>query len=336
MKIIEGISLKRILLIIFFLLLLPIVSVWIMVTQPILSKSRPSSIEVEKSKLKDHVLTFSQRYHPRNSSNIKNLNLCAEYISEHFKKAGLKTSFQEFTVLDKTYKNVIGFLGPETNERIVIGAHYDSYEDTPGADDNASAVAGLIELAYLFGKEKVGTELEFVAYTLEEPPFFGTSEMGSIFHAKSLHDQKINVKIMIALEMIGYFSDKKNSQSYPLPLLEFYYPNRGNFILLVGRLDQRNITRKIKGFMKGATDLPICSINAPSSIVGIDYSDHSSYWEYGYNAVMITDTAFYRNQQYHKKGDTADRLDYERMGKVVVQVFEGINGILKEMAEQTN
>ena len=127
--------------------------------------------------------------------------------------------------------------------------------------------------------------------------------------------------------MIGYFSNVPDSQSYPVPALKIFYPNKGNFIAIVGRLGQRKIVRKIKGLMKGATDLPVYSVNAPLMVPGIDFSDHRNYWQYGYDAVMITDTAFYRNQEYHKPGDTAEILDYELMGKAVSQVFEAIKGL---------
>ena len=135
--------------------------------------------------------------------------------------------------------------------------------------------------------------IEFVAYTLEEPPFFGTEDMGSAHHAKLLFDRKVRVRCMIALEMIGYFSNAPGSQLFPGPALKIFYPSKGNFIAIVGRLDQRKIVKKIKGLMKGATDLPVYSINAPLIVSGIDYSDHRNYWKYGYEAVMITDTAFY-------------------------------------------
>jgi len=167
-------------------------------------------------------------------------------------------------------------------------------------------------------------------YTLEEPPFFGTEDMGSAHHAKWLHDQKVRVKCMIALEMIGYFSSAADSQLYPIPALKIFYPNKGNFIAIVGRLGQRKIVRKIKGYMKGATDLPVYSFNAPLIVPGIDFSDHRNYWKYGYEAVMITDTAYYRNQEYHEPGDTAERLNYELMGKAVIQVFEAIKGLARQ------
>lgn len=310
-----------------FLLIIPIFSTWILVAQPTFTKNSSSHLTLDSSKLRAHVLKLSKDYFPRSHTNAKNLDRCAEYILAHFKEAGADTSLQEFMVLGKKYQNVIGFFGDKTGERIVIGAHYDARINTPGADDNASGISGLIELAYLIGKEKLNTGIEFVAYTLEEPPFFGTENMGSAHHAKLLHDQKVKIKCMIALEMIGYFSNAPGSQSYPMPALKIFYPSKGNFIAIVGRLDQRKLVKRIKGLMKGATDLPVYSVNAPLIVPGIDFSDHRNYWKYGYDAVMITDTAFYRNQEYHEPGDTAERLNFELMAQAVIQVFEAIKGL---------
>ena len=323
-------SVKRVSFIIFLLLIMPIFITWILVAQPTITKNAPSNLTLDSSRLKAHVLKLTNDYFPRSYRDTENLDQCAEYILAHFKKAGADTSIQEFTVRGKKYQNVIGYFGDKTGERIIIGAHYDAYLNTPGADDNASGISGLIELAYLIGEEKIHADIEFVAYSLEEPPFFGTEDMGSAHHARLLHDRNVRVKCMIALEMIGYFSSEPGSQLYLIPALKIFYPNDGNFIGIVGRLDQIKIVRKIKGLMKGATDLPVYSINAPLIVTGIDFSDHINYWKYGYDAVMITDTAFYRNQEYHKPGDTAERLNYELMAKAVIQVFEAIKGLAGE------
>jgi hypothetical protein len=322
-------NVKRIFLIILSLLIIPIFSTWLLVAQPIFTNNSPSNITLESSRLRSHVLKLSKDYFPRSYTDTKNLDRCAEYILAHFKKAGADTSIQEFTVYGKRYQNVIGFFGDKASERIVIGAHYDAFMNTPGADDNASGISGLIELAYLIGKEKIDAGIELVAYSLEEPPFFGSEDMGSAHHAKLLHDRKVRVKCMIALEMIGYFSSATDSQLYPVPVLKIFYPNKGNFITIVGRLGQRKIVRRIKRHMKGATDLPVYSINAPMIVPGIDFSDHRNYWKQGYDAIMITDTAFYRNKAYHEPGDTAEKLNYELMGKVVIQVLEAIKGLAR-------
>lgn len=318
-------------LIILALLMLSVVMLWIILAQPTMYKNTRSDEKVDIFRLQEHVRVLSEKYHPRDFSHVANLNLCATYIRDHFKSAGAaSTSVQTFSAFGQEYHNVIGFFGSQTHERIVVGAHYDAYGQGPGADDNASGVAGLIEFAYLLGNSPLQGEVELVAYTLEEPPFFGTTQMGSAYHAASLVEQTINVKVVIALEMIGYFTDQKHSQRFPLPLLKVFYPSIGNFIALTGRLDQRPIVKKIKRYMQGTTDLPVYSLNAPSFVPGIDLSDHRNYWDYGYHALMLTDTAFYRNTEYHGAGDTPERLDYTRMAKVVVGLYEAIKKLLEE------
>jgi len=300
--------------------------IWIVVAQPIFSKGgNLSDKNVDPQRLEQHVKMLSREFYPRDYKNMSNLDRCADYIMENFKLAGASDAgFQEFDVMGKRYKNVTAFFDSTSEERIVIGAHYDAFNDTPGADDNASGVAGIIEMARLLSANPLGRDVELVAFVLEEPPFFTTNEMGSFKHAEKLAGEDVQVKLMIALEMIGYFDDAKGSQNYPMPLLKLLYPGRGNYISLVSGLDQRGITRSMKNIMAGATDLPVHSINAPSFIAGIDFSDHRSYWLNGYKGIMVTDTAFYRNRAYHEKKDTADRLDYERMAKVVTGVYEAV------------
>ncbi|MBW2412128.1 MAG: M28 family peptidase, partial [Deltaproteobacteria bacterium] len=277
---------KRIIFIILLLLVLPVFSAWILVAQPTLTKNSPSVLKPDSSRLKAHVVQLTETYSPRSYAHTENLERCAAYIQGHFKRAGADTAIQKFSVAGKTYWNVIGLFGDPAAERIVIGAHYDARSKTPGADDNASGVAGLIELAYLIAKEKLIRGIELVAYPLEEPPFFGTEDMGSAHHARWLHDRKVEVKCMMALEMIGYFSSDPGSQSYPMPVLKIFYPRKGDFIAIVGRLDQRSIVKKIKKLMHGAADLPVYSVNAHTFVSGLDFSDHRNYWKYGYDAVM--------------------------------------------------
>lgn len=148
--------------------------------------------------------------------------------------------------------------------------------------------------------------------------------MGSAVYADSMKKQKIPVRIMICLEMIGYFSDAKGSQKFPAPLLKLFYPSQGNFIAVVGKMDQISAVRRVKKAMQGSSVLPVFSINAPTFVQGIDFSDHRSYWQAGYDAVMITDTSFYRNPNYHTAKDTADTLDYDKMAMVVQGVYASV------------
>jgi Zn-dependent M28 family amino/carboxypeptidase len=197
----------------------------------------------------------------------------------------------------------------------------------PAADDNASGVAGLVELAAMFGRQAPGCTLELVAYCTEEPPFFATPDMGSVHHARLLKSSGAEVRGVIVLETIGFFSDEAGSQQYPSVLLRLFYPSTGDYIGIVGNMGHTWLVRQVKRAMRAATDLPVRSINAPSFVPGVDFSDHRSYWDAGFQAVMVTDTAFYRNRAYHTWGDTPDRLDYRRMAKVVVGVYEAIRSL---------
>ena len=188
----------------------------------------------------------------RNYKNIDTLNKVVDYIKNEFEKIGLDVEEQPFIANNNTYKNIIGSYNSTASKRLIVGAHYDVDGDQEGADDNASAVAGLLELARLVAenKPKLDYRIDFVAFNLEEMPFYTTNEMGSYVHAKSLKDNDIDVIGMICLEMIGYFSDEPNSQTYPLPYLYNIYPNTGNFIIVVGREEQLQFNSKIFKLMK--------------------------------------------------------------------------------------
>lgn len=311
------------------LILLLLVIGWAMLTQPLLSGvDRNASIpEVNPAKLETHVRMLSQTFVPRNEKHTENLDRAAAYIQQELSKAGGTVSEQPFDVNGNTYKNVIALFGPDTRERIVVGAHYDAAFEYPAADDNASGVAGLIELAYLLQNATLPMRVELVAYTLEEPPYFRSKQMGSHMHANTLKQQGAAIRLMISVEMIGYFSDAPNSQHLPTPLLSPFYPSQGNFIAIVGKLGQGEPTRKVKKAMRGASALPVYSINAPSFIPGIDFSDHLNYWNAGYDALMITDTSFYRNPNYHTPRDKPESLDYQKMAMTVQGIYAAVLAI---------
>lgn len=308
-----------------------------LVTQPFTGRKLSTPPAVDPARLEAHVKYLSVELYPRSFEQTGNLNRAADYIAEQFGQAGANVLIQEFVVQDVTYRNVIARYGPASGPLLVIGAHYDTDGDanggaryargydvathTPGADDNASGVAGLIELARLLHHTPPSRSVELVAYSLEEMPFFRTPQMGSSWHARMLAAQGREVALMLSLEMIGYFSDEPGSQHYPMAGMGLYYPEQGNYIALVGRLGGFSVTRRVKALMAGATELPVYSINAPIIIPGIDFSDHRNYWTAGYPALMVTDTAFYRNPNYHDAGDTYEKLDYRRMAQVVESVY---------------
>jgi Zn-dependent M28 family amino/carboxypeptidase len=327
---------KHILLIIALALALAIAFIY----QPFASDIASKPPAVESAALRNHVRHLSVDLHPRSADFPQNLDAAADYIKAQWQQAGINVTEQTFDVQGRRYRNIVAQFGPTANAShpvTVIGAHYDSHGDalsgakhpqnfakhthTPGADDNASGVAGLIELGKMLAKNQPSKAIALVAYTLEEPPHYATPHMGSVKHAESLKATNQPVDLMVALEMIGYFNDAPNSQSYPVPGMGSLYPNTGNFIAIVSRHSDWQETRKLKSVMRGATPLPVYSINTTPMIPGVDFSDHRSYWQQGYPAVMVTDTAFMRNHEYHLAGDTFDKLDYARMAQVVQGVF---------------
>lgn len=301
-----------------------------LLTQPSCAHFPETKESVSADRLRDHVEVLSVELAPRNYTHPDNLNACAVYIANQLKAAGAEVSEQVFEVEGSSYRNIIAMFGPESTERIVVGAHYDSCGTTPGADDNASGTAGLIELAGLLGRTELKQQVELVAYTLEEPPFFATMDMGSAHHAAALRANGVKVEAMICIEMIGYFSDAKKSQRFPSPLLNLFYPDEGNSIAVLGGFSDRKLIRRVRDPMRGATDLPVYSMCAPRNYGGLDFSDHRNYWQNDYKAVMVTDTAFFRNTHYHKLTDVADSLDYDRMAKVVLGVYEAVVRLANE------
>jgi len=288
-------------------------------------------MKADLKRLRDRVSFLTNIKPPRNYRNIESLNRVADYINLELAGYGCEVREQTFRVDGQTYRNVIGSIGPEEAPRIVVGAHYDVAGDQPGADDNASAVAGLLETARLIEpyQHQLKKRIDFVAYSLEEPPFFGSPSMGSAVHARSLYEEGVPVELMICFEMIGYFTDKRGSQSYPASISEESRPDRGNFITVVGIEKFSKMANKITNLMQRYSKVKVEGITF-SSYHGLPgLSDHKNYWEHGYPAIMITDTSFLRNPHYHQESDTIETLDFFRMAEVI----NGVSGALVEMAK---
>jgi hypothetical protein len=278
-------------------------------TGPALDGSR-----ADPGRLRRHVDFLTVTASPRDAGHPENLDRAADYVRDHFARTGARVSDQFFQVRGRTYRNVIASFGPERGLVLVVGAHYDSFGEfgaNPGADDNASGTAGLLELARLLDGRPLRHRVDLVAYANEEPPYFGSPWMGSAVHARSLQGQ--DVRGMICLEMIGYFTETQPAPSWLFRLL---YPDRGDFIAIAGRWADRGLTRSVKRAMRSAGAVPVVSFTAPRS-AGLDGSDQINYWDLRIPAVMITDTSFVRNPYYHTPGDTAATLDYKRMAGVV-------------------
>ncbi|WP_290701256.1 M28 family peptidase [Lacinutrix sp.] len=273
-------------------------------------------------KIKEHLIKITKTEKARNYKNIATLNQVASYIYNEFNTYADSTYYQKFKANGKTYKNVICSFGSHNLQTIVIGAHYDVCGDQEGADDNASGVTGLLELARLLKDKTLKYKIEIVAYTLEEPPFFRTKYMGSYIHAKSLKNKKTNVYGMISLEMIGYFDDAEHSQEYPRNDLSKFYGNKGNYISIVNKLKKGTFARKFSTLFIKKRHIETKEISIPQSITGVDFSDHLNYWSFDYSALMITDTAFYRNKNYHNSSDTVKTLNITKMTQVINTVYE--------------
>ena len=273
--------------------------------------------------MKETLTYLTQIQPPRNYKNIDSLNKVARYIKERFNSFGLDTHTQEFEVDGNIYKNIIATINPQHTKRLIIGGHYDVCDDTQGADDNASAIAGVLESARQLKmyEKNLNFRVDFIAFTLEEPPYFLSENMGSYVHAKSLKDNDVDVIGMINYEMIGYFTDEPNSQDYPIEQMKQIYPTTGNFIANV--CDEKS-TSFLKKLAFKSDDIDSYDIVLPDNIKGITASDHLNYWKLGYDAVMITDTAYLRNKNYHTKGDTIETINFEKMRYVVDMVVDGV------------
>lgn len=272
----------------------------------------------------------------RNYQNRQSLDTASRHIYEELKKLSFdQLEYQEFTVRGgEKYRNVSAIYNGARKDRIIIGAHYDVCGDQPGADDNASAVAGMLETARLIyayqQQEKLNFTIEFVAYCLEEPPFFGTEEMGSAVHASRMVKEKVPVLYMIAYEMIGYFSDAPGSQHFPDPALKKFFPTTGNFIVIAGSSSRKEVAETLATRMQAHCSIPVFPVAFPVTDGLANLSDHRSYSKHGFPAVMVNDTSFLRNPHYHMPTDTINTLNFEKMGEVV----KGVTGMLISMSEE--
>lgn len=272
--------------------------------------------------IKSHLTAITKSSQFRNHQNVDQLNKIAAYIHDVFVKYADTVYEQPYKVDGITYKNVICSFGTKYTKRLIIGAHYDVCGNQQGADDNASGVVGLLELARMLKGQPLQQRIDLVAYTLEEPPYFRTQYMGSYIHAQSMLDGKIDVTGMISLEMIGYFKEEPKSQSYPLGLLSLFYGNKGDYITLVKKFGGGKFTRQFIRKFRSASTIKTVKFAGPPKLPGIDFSDHLNYWNFGFSALMITDTSFYRNKNYHQTTDTMETLNIPKMASVIDGVFK--------------
>jgi len=257
------------------------------------------------------------------------LNHAAEYIAAQLNASGYTTERQTFEISKLPISNLEATLTgtARAEEIVVIGAHYDSVAACPGANDNGTGIAALLELADGFARRPQPRTIRFVAFVNEEPPFFRTPQMGSVVYATAAKTRGDRILGMVALETMGYFSDLKGSQTYPVPL-GWLYPDVGNFIGLVANVRSAPLLAKARRAFTRRTAFPVQSAAVPASIAGVGWSDHWAFWQAGYSAMMITDTAPFRYPWYHTAEDTPDKIDYERLAHVV----NGVEGVIESLA----
>jgi hypothetical protein len=302
-------------------------------------------------RLRESVEALATGFGPRPASDPARLRRVSLWIAERLRAAGCEPRLERFEADGAEYWNVLAEPGsglgeadragprpPQTSATgtparlrspgFLIGAHYDTEPGTPGADDNASGVAVLLELARHFCRQPPAGRLRFAFFALEEMPHFATNTMGSASHARALERAGDLPAGMMSLEMLGYFSDEPDSQKFPYRFFRWLYPDRANFVAFVSDLGSRSLNRRLHRAFVAATDLPAERLSAPSFVPGVDFSDHRSFRAGGVPAVMLTDTSFYRYPHHHLVTDTPEKLDYERMAKIVV----GLAAVLREGA----
>lgn len=253
----------------------------------------------------------------RNYKNIEELQRVSAWIKEQMRLFGIPCQYQTYSVNGLGYRNVVCNLAAGHADKVIVGAHYDVFGEQQGADDNASGVAGVIETARILAQQKsqLTQNIEFVFYTLQEPPFFKTEQMGSYIHAKSVQTQKDQIQGVYILDMIGYF-DEKLVQDYPVGL-KWVYPNHANYIAAVSNVQSYDLGAKYCEEMRTLNRLECQRLVAPSFVSGMEFSDHLNYWKFDIPAVMITDTAFFRNKNYHTEKDTLKTLNIGKMANVI-------------------
>jgi hypothetical protein len=290
----------------------------------------PSQASLEH-RLSQHVRQVASVEH--NTNKPQALEDAANYIEAALAAEGYQVRRQQYTFDGHHVRNLEVSISNTVHQQtpaqvFIVGAHYDSARGAPGADDNGSGTAAVLELARMLKgiHLKPGTELKFVFFVNEEPPYFGGEGMGSWQHAKDLQARGQPVTAALILETIGYYTKGKDSQLYP-PGLEKLYPNQGNFIAFVGTLETSDLVRSTLAAFKAASSFPAEGLASASYMEGVTWSDHTSYSRHGYPAIMITDTAFLRYPYYHTGKDTPDKLDYQSMAHVV----EGLAKVIESM-----
>ncbi|MFN0009858.1 MAG: M28 family peptidase [Planctomycetota bacterium] len=275
-----------------------------------------------EGELRRDVMTLAGEIGERSVLRPEAQRRAAEWIEASLRAAGLEPSIQDGNVAVE----IRGSRLP--GEIVIVGGHYDSVAGSPGANDNATGVAATLALARRFARAVPERTLRFLAFANEEPPTFQTDSMGSRIDARACRERKEDIVAMLSLETLGCYSDEPRSQQYPIPLLRLVYPDRGDFVTFVGNLSSGSLVRRAIGTFREHASFPSEGASLPAWIPGVDWSDHASYWREGYPAIMVTDTAIFRDPRYHTPYDRTEFVDSERLARVV----EGIAAVVEDLA----
>jgi Zn-dependent M28 family amino/carboxypeptidase len=280
--------------------------------------------------LKTHVEMLAGQIGERNMQHLDALNRAADYIKQTMQQREYAVSEDTYQVEGKTARIVYATLaGKNAAEPFVVGAHYDSVIGSPGANDNASGVAAVLELARMLKDAAPERSVIFVFFPNEEPPYFQTKDMGSLVFARGFHQGVKRFSGMISVETIGYYSDQQGSQKYPAPIASLY-PNTGNFIGFVGDVKSRSLLKTAIAEFRLKTHFPSEGASLPRWIEGVGFSDHWSFWQVGAAAIMVTDTAPFRYPYYHQASDTPEKIDYDKMARVVLGLKHVVLKVINE------
>jgi Zn-dependent M28 family amino/carboxypeptidase len=259
------------------------------------------------------------------------LQRAAVYIEDEWGAMGYDVERLEYDVSGIRCANLVTTRkgSARHSEILLLGAHYDSVLGSPGANDNASGVAALLEIARMFHAIEPVLTVRFVAFVNEEPPFFWSRQQGSMVYAEAARRRGDDIRLMASLETIGCYRDQPGSQSYP-PFFRFFFPNRGNFIGIISDFGSRPAMQRLAEAFRAHSEFPLQTVSTFRFIPGVSWSDHRSFWRHGYPAVMVTDTAFYRYRHYHAPTDTADKLAFPELAQVTLGLFGAFAVLARE------
>lgn len=285
-----------------------------------------------RDRLATHVQTLAGDIGERNLERYPALLEAAGYIERTFADLGYAPGDEPFESHGRPVRNIVAEKRGDSAAAgiVIVGAHYDTVPGSPGANDNGSGVAALLELARLLADQALPCTVRYVAFVNEEAPYYGSPQMGSRVHAEGARARAERIRAMLSLETIGYYSDEPGSQHYPFPL-NLFYPDTANFIGFVGNLGSRQLVRSALRTFRETTAFPAEGASVPERVPGVGWSDHWSFWQAGYRAIMVTDTAFYRYGPYHTEGDTPEQVDYARTARVVA----GLARVIAALAAET-